>query len=236
MIAAVGRFEMSPLLDALRLMASNANPAYDHELRAEGGELIHDCGWGAVFREGDRLTRLRSAESCLVDPEFDSLGGVETDLAILHARRTPDRGTIDVSNSHPFLEEWKGETWAFCHNGTVNDLAQLSGDSALKPEGNVDSELLFHHILSRLDTGDPAGSLAETLGGLRDFTCLNCFLATHTDIIAHARVSPDTTRPRYYTLWRGRSSDRTLVASESFEAPGVLWMAVPDSSSLRLEV
>jgi predicted glutamine amidotransferase len=236
MIAAVGRFEMGPIVEALKSMASNSNPSYDHELRAEGEELVHDCGWGAAYRDGDRLVRLRSAESCLDDPGFDSLAKINTDLAVLHARRTPDRESIGVSNSHPFIEEWRGETWAFCHNGALNDVTQLSGVTELEPEGCVDSELLFHHVLTRLDADNPDGSLADTLGGLRDFTCLNCFLATNRRVIAHARMSPDTTRPRYYTLWQGRGSGFAVASSESFDAPGVLWMAVPDGSSLRLEV
>jgi predicted glutamine amidotransferase len=235
MIAAVGSFEMATLVEALRSMASNSNPAYDHELRSEGRVFIHDCGWGVAYRDGDRLVRLRSARSFLDDPEVEALAGIRTDLAVLHARRTPDRGTIDVMNSHPFIEKWNGETWSFCHNGTVNDLTQLSGDGALVPRGSIDSERLFHHILTRIDTGDPASSLTETLGELRDFTCLNCFLATVRRVVAHARMAPDTTRPRYYALWHGRGEGFTLVSSESFDASGVLWMAVPDGSSLHLE-
>jgi predicted glutamine amidotransferase len=236
MIAAVGQFEMGPLVEALRAMASNANRAYDHELRAKGGGLLHDCGWGAAYLEGDRLVRVRSARSCLMDPAFDSLAGVETRLAILHARRTPHRETIDVTNSHPFLQEWRGETWAFCHNGAVDDLTQLSWDDDLRQQGSVDSEFLFHHVLTRLDMGRPAGSLAEILGGVRDFTCLNCFLATRSGVTAHARMSPDTTRPRYYTLWRGEGGDFTLASSESFDLPGTVWMAVPDGSSFTMEI
>jgi predicted glutamine amidotransferase len=106
MIAAVGRFEVGPLVEALKTMASNANPTYDHELRSEGDALIHDCGWGVAFREDDTLARRRSATSCLDDADFGALSAVRTDLAVLHVRRTPDRSTIDVLNSHPFFVKW----------------------------------------------------------------------------------------------------------------------------------
>ena len=68
-------------------------------------------------------------------------------------------------NSHPFVEDWRGERWAFCHSGAVEDLTQLRGDDSLRPSGTVDSELLFHHVLTKLDKEAAASSLAEILGG-----------------------------------------------------------------------
>jgi len=230
----MGRFEMEPLVDAVRMMASNANPAYDHELRAEGGTLVHDCGWGVAFREGGRLVRRRSAASCLSDPEFDSLSEVETDLVILHARRTPDRETINVLNSHPFLEEWRGEEWVFCHNGAVSDLTQLRTDSSLQPAGGIDSELLFHHVLTLLDTNRVAGSLAEILHEIRDFTSLNCFLATSEGITVHARMSSDTRRPLYYTPWVARGDDVAVVSSEVVSQIALEWERIPDGAAFVL--
>ena len=234
MIAAVGRFEMEPLVDAVRVMASNMNTAYDHELRGEGGKLVHDCGWGVAFREGSRLVRRRSAAPCLNDPEFDSLSEVETDLVILHARRTPDRDTIDVVNSHPFIRKWRGEEWAFCHNGAVNDLTQLRSDSSLESEGGIDSERLFHHVLTLLDTTRVAESLVEILREIRSFTCLNCFLATSEHITVHARMSPDTSRPLYYTPWVAHGSDVAVVSSEVVSQIALKWERIADGSAFVL--
>ena len=234
MIAAVGRFEMGPLVDAIKVMASNTNPDYDHELRGKGAEFIHDCGWGVAFREGERLVRRRSAASCLDDPEFDSLSGVETDLVILHARRTPNRDTINVLNSHPFMRKWRGEEWAFCHNGAVSDLTQLRSDDSLEPSRGIDSELLFHHVLTVLDTSRVAESLGEILREIRDFTCLNCFLATSESITVHARMSPDTTRPLYYTPWVTTGSDLTVVSSEVVSQVSPEWERIPDGAAFVL--
>ena len=236
MIAAVGRFEMAPLVDAIKVMASNMNPGYDHELRAKGGALIHDCGWGVAFREGSGLIMRRSAVSCLDDAEFDSLSGVETDLVILHARRTPDRGTINILNSHPFIQKWRGEEWAFWHNGAVGDLTHLRSDDSLEPVGGIDSERLFHHVLTLLDTSRVAESLSEILREIRDFTCLNCFLATKEDIIVHTRMSPDTSRPRYYTPWIARGDDVTVVSSEVVSPVALEWERVTDGSAFVLSL
>ncbi|MFH1688803.1 MAG: class II glutamine amidotransferase [Candidatus Eisenbacteria bacterium] len=234
MIAAVGRFEMGPLVDALRVMASNTNPAYDHELRGEGERLIHDCGWGVAFRDGDGLVRRRSAASCLDDAEFDAMSDIRTNLVILHARRTPDRGTIDVPNSHPFLEEWRGEEWAFCHNGAVNDLTQFESDASLEPSGGIDSELLFHHVLTLLDTDRIAASLTEIMLGIRDFTCLNCFLATGDSVAVYARMSPDTPRPLYYTPWVARRGGTAVASSEIVSEVALTWERIPDGTALVL--
>jgi predicted glutamine amidotransferase len=234
MIAAVGRFEMKPALRALKQMALNRNPAYDHELRDKGDALQHDCGWGVAYRKGGELTRVRSAVPCFEDDAFDSLAGVETELMILHARRTVARNTIRVENSHPFLAEHDGESWAFCHNGEVRDLSQIPYDSQFVPEGDIDSEPLFFHILSRLDRDRPTESLGEILSAIRDFTAANCFLARRDSVLAGARMDPETPRPRYYRLWQGRGEGFTLVSSEVVAGFDAEWEAVPDRSAVLL--
>ena len=236
MIAAVGQFEVAPMLDALRVMALNANPAYNHEVRHKGDGLQHDCGWGVVYVEGDELVRCRSAAPCFDDDALDALSGLDTRLLILHARRTKDRDSIAEVNSHPFVATHRGETWAFCHNGEVRDRSQLRHDPALLSEGTIDSEELFLHVLTRLDRDDPASSLAGILGGIGDFTALNCFLATRDSLLAHARTEPGSTLPRYYTLWHGRGSGFDVVSSEIVDGIEVEWEPVADGAVLRLSV
>ena len=91
-----------------------------------------------------------------------------------------------------------------------------------------------HHVLTALDTGRVADSLSGILGAVDDFTCLNCFLATPREVVAHARMSPGTPRPRYYTLWHGQGDGFSLVSSEPFDGIGATWSAVPDGTSLVL--
>jgi len=234
MIAAVGRFDMGPLVEGLSDMASNANVAHDHEFRERGDEFVHDCGWGVVFREDDALTRERSARYCVDDPSFARLAEVRTDLVVLHARRTPRRETISESNSHPFIARTLRTTWAFCHNGTVNDVSQLSPDDSLANPDPVDSEVLFHHLLRRLDPGLTQASLLETMGEITDFTALNCFLATPDAVYAYARVAADTTRPRYYELWQGVGDAVMLASSEPIALPSVEWTPLADCEVFHL--
>jgi len=234
MIAAVGRFEVKPALRALNAMALNRNQAYGHELRGKGDALQHDCGWGVAYRKDGELVRVRSAVPCFEDDAFDSLAGIETDLMILHARRTVARNTIRLENSHPFLARHGGDLWAFCHNGEVRDLSQVPYDPSFVPEGDIDSEPLFFHILTQLDQERPAESLSDILSGITDFTALNCFLARPDSILAGARMNPATPRPRYYTLWQGRGQGLTLISSEIVDGFDVEWEAVPDGGALLL--
>jgi predicted glutamine amidotransferase len=234
MIAAVGRFDVADLARALRLMAGNANISHDHEFRARGPAFAHDCGWGTAFIRDGRLTVRRSASSALDDPRLDALDEVTTDMALLHARRTPDRASIAVSNSHPFVARYEGAVWAFCHNGTVEDKSQLTWDPRLVAGGTSDSELLFQHILTRIDPRRLEASLEQIMAPIRDYTSLNCFLATEDSITVFARSVPGTTRPRYYTLWHGSGPDLELASSEPIPWPGVTWDAVPDGSCFTL--
>ena len=234
MIAAVGRFDIAPLVDGLRTMAANANAGYDHEFRDRGDAFQHDCGWGAVWRDGNSLARRRTAESCVVDPNLEELKVLATDLAVVHARRTPNRGTIAEKNSHPFVETRFGETWSFCHNGTVKGMSRLPSEAPLENPAPVDSELLFHHLLAGLDPDRPTESMSDILNAISDFTCLNCFLATPDAVHVYARVASNTTRRRYYMLWLGRGDGLALASSEPLPLDGIEWTPVPDGSAFTL--
>jgi predicted glutamine amidotransferase len=234
MIVAVGGFDSSRLASALRLMALNENPAWDHELRSRGANLRHDSGWGAVWRERGDLRRVRSVLPCFDDPGFEEIGRVRTDLMVVHARRTPRPETISIANTHPFLVRRGGRAFAFCHNGEVRDRSQLSWDDGLSPLGDIDSEDLFLHVLTRFDERDPASSLAATLRAIADFTSVNCILVGPRTLVAGARVDAAAGRPRYYTLWHGSGDGLDVVSSEKVEGLEVDWSPIPNGDALAL--
>jgi len=240
MIAAVGGFPVSRLAEGLRAMAVNANEGHEHELTALGDRFQHDSGWGAVFRAGAGLERVRSAAPCFRDPGFRTLGEVRSDLVVLHARRAKNPRTISTVNTHPFTVRWRGEEWAFCHNGEVRDTGQLTRDPALAPEGSTDSELLFFHVLTALDGGGGPGELTAVLSRIRDFTCVNCLLVRPSSILVSTRRAPDSTTPRYYTMWRadgeGPAGRFALVSSEPVRELADGWRPVEDGSTLALTI
>jgi len=217
MIAAVGDLELGALMSALRKMASNVNPAHTHEKRALGPEFRHLDGWGVAWVEDGKLRRIRSERSCLDDPQAAGLTGVRTDLAILHARLASREGSVRVENSHPFLVEHGGETWAFCHNGVVNDTSVLRPASNLDPEGDMDSERLFHHILGGFDPADARGSILRGLEPIRDYTSLHSFLATSEAIHTIAKRHIDQGLLAYHALWEGRGPGIRVVSSEPLD-------------------
>lgn len=239
MIAAVGGFPVSRLAEGLRAMAANANTGHEHEFTDRGGEFQHDSGWGAVFRAGARLERVRSTAPCFRDPSYETLGTIRSDLVVIHARRAKHPRTISTVNTHPFVVGWRGDEWAFCHNGEVRDTAQLTRDPSLAPDGSTDSELLFFHILTALNGGGPA-DLSAVLSRIRDFTCVNCFVVRPSSVLVSTRRAPDSTTPRYYTMWRadgeGTAGPFTLVSSEPLRELADGWRPLDDGSSHLLEL
>ena len=225
---------MAPLLSALRAMAGNDNGAYEHELRHLGADLKHDSGWGVAYRDGTGLTRRRRTAPCFADDAFGELSAVDTGMALLHARRTKEPDTITPANTHPFIAALHGETYAFCHNGEVTDRSQFSWDRSLQAEGSIDSEELFLHLITRLDSARPASSLRETLAQIHDFTSLNCLLASRSTLVAYSRFDPGTTRPLYYTLWHGVGESVQVVSSEVVDGLGVEWRRIPSGEALEI--
>ncbi|MBM3307216.1 MAG: class II glutamine amidotransferase [Candidatus Eisenbacteria bacterium] len=237
MVAAVGSFAMADVVEGVRAMATNANPAHQHELSPRAGAFLHDSGWGAVYLRDGHLERVRSTTPCFEDRLFDELAGVETDLAVVHARRAKHPRSIAPANTHPFLVTHRDAVWAFCHNGEVRDTSQLSWDPSLAPEGSTDSERLFLHVLSTVAMDGPSApdALAATLGRLRDFTCVNCLVVRSRSVVYATRREPGSTTPRYYTMWRtdgqGPAGPFAVVSSEVLPSPVGAWTPVEDGSA-----
>lgn len=236
MIAAVGDLELGSLVGALRRLASNENRAHTHEKRSLGASYRHEDGWGAAWVEEGRLRLSRSEKSCLDDPRVAELTGVHTGLAILHARRASREGSVRVENTHPFLIERDGQAWAFCHNGVVNDTSVLRPPPDLDPEGDMDSERLFHHILGAYDPADPRKSILQGLEPIRDYTSLHSFLASTEAIHVIAKRHLDQGLLAYHALWEGRGPGIRVASSEPVDGIRCTnWSRIsePDVRTLR---
>ena len=234
MIAAVGSVELEPLKEALRAMALNRNPVYEHEHRSRGDALMHDCGWGAAFVTPDGLSVIRSTRPCFDDPDFDSLSTPNATVAVLHARRNRDRGTIALENTHPFTATLAKAEYAFFHNGELRDRGQLTYGAQFVPRGTCDSEELFYHLLTRFDDRRPLESIESALSGIRDFTSLNCLLVAGDALLGYAGMSEATEYVRYYTLWRASGSGVSVVSSEIVGGLDVEWAALPVGHAFRV--
>lgn len=125
-----------------------------HTLASHGGEAdtAHD-GWGVAFYQGEDVALFReptaASDSALV--RYLETQGPSTNLAISHIRHAT-RGTVQFSNTQPFVRELGGRTHVFAHNG---DLPGIEGCAALtlgpyRPVGQTDSEHAFCALLARV--------------------------------------------------------------------------------------
>ncbi|MDO8456016.1 MAG: class II glutamine amidotransferase [Burkholderiaceae bacterium] len=123
-------------------------------LASRGGQTntTHD-GWGVAFYEGEDVALFRepaaAADSALV--RFLETQGPSTHLAISHIRHAT-QGTVQLSNTQPFVRELGGRTHVFAHNG---NLPGIEGSAVLalgsyRPVGQTDSEHAFCALLARL--------------------------------------------------------------------------------------
>ncbi len=238
MIAAVGEFDLGRLTSALRAMADNTNPAHTHEKRPLAEGYRHEDGWGAAWLEGDTLKVRRSMHSCLTDAGIEEIRDLHTDLLVLHARRASRPGTTRIENTHPFLVEHGGRSWAFCHNGAVRDVAHLHPATGLVPMGDMDSELLFHHVLYHLDGADPARSVMSSFDRIQDYTALLTLLTNSDGVIATAKRHPDQGLQEYHALWEGTGSRLHVISSEPLDDIGIdrsAWRKVSDPGTVVLK-
>jgi predicted glutamine amidotransferase len=243
MIAAVGTLDSRALLESVRRMAANDNPAHTHEHREQGAEFRHEDGWGAAWVDEGKLQVARRTQSILKDRQADRLlNRLKTPLLFIHARRA-SRGTPRMRNTHPFTLDYLGQSWAFCHNGSIDDHWVLQRIPGLVPQGGTDSEHLFHHLLSRV-AAQYAGelrpvlepSILEALSHLKTFTAAHCFLATRDRIIAAAARHPKRSQPGYHALWEGCGPNLHVVSSEPVAGLDCEWTRVAEPGVVLLEV
>jgi glutamine amidotransferase len=236
MLAATGDLDVRCLRKEFTRMAANDNPGYDHERRAFGANFQHEDGWGAAWVDGGRLRVRHSVHSCLEDPTLGELDRLQTDLLVLHARRSSAPGPPRLEDTHPYLLEYAGCSWAFCHNGSLYDLRSLQSLSGFFPEGSRDSERLFHHLLGSLECADAEEALLSGLESLEDYTALNCLLAAPGQVYAVAKRHPEKGSPKYHALWEGRGGNLHVVSSEPLDGIGCdSWERIPEPGVVTLK-
>jgi glutamine amidotransferase len=118
---------------------------------ARGGRTgAHVDGWGIAFHDqkGCRvfIDEKRASDSPLA--EFLRKQPIRSRNVLAHIRKAT-QGPVHLSNCHPFVREWRGQHWTFCHNGDLKHFhPRLNGD--FEPVGDTDSERAFCWILQQL--------------------------------------------------------------------------------------
>lgn len=110
----------------------------------------HADGFGVAFHEGSACRRFvdhgRASDSVLA--EFLRTHPIRARTVLAHIRKAT-QGPVQLSNCHPFVREWQGREWSFCHNGDLKDFHPRLDGSHL-PVGQTDSERAFCWMLQKL--------------------------------------------------------------------------------------
>ena len=118
---------------------------------ARGGATgEHADGFGLAFHD-DTGCRLfvdagRASDAPLAD--FLRTHPIRARTVLAHIRKAT-QGAVQVSNCHPFVREWQGRHWSFCHNGDLQGFRPRLTGSHL-PVGATDSEHAFCWMLQEL--------------------------------------------------------------------------------------
>ncbi len=196
MMAAPSGIPGRVVADAFLRMARGENAL--NERNTSLGLVKHGDGWGAVLETGGRTIRVRSPRPCWDDPAFAQVQS--TSVRLLHARLASSAGRGEV-HAHPFSTEIDGETWTFCHNGTIRDLPDDGS-------GATDSERFFRRLAPMLASTDPVTAFETVAAPLRDVTSLNSLLLGPTGLWAFC-VWTDPSLPRVLHPRLGRDLGRS---------------------------
>lgn len=130
-----------------------------------GGTDIHSDGWGLLFYQNKGVRQFHDDQPASESPLADWLVQypIHTLNMMAHIRYAT-HGEVDLANVHPFVREWAGVQWAFCHNGHVPLFIDHPNDNPFPtigdphnnqtqvyhPVGTTDSEAVFCAILNAL--------------------------------------------------------------------------------------
>jgi glutamine amidotransferase len=184
----------------------------------------HRDGWGlAFFRNGKLLDHARGVGSAESDPKFyqaawkvaktniDRKAG-ERLVVLAHLRRASKGTPVGPEFSHPFVEAKGGRTWAFAHNGGLNDCPWREED------GRIDSQVAFRLLLSNLDGPEPEQVLSATKATVETvrreyggYSALNFLLTDGERLHAFRDYEKDAD---YYTLYYDDFGEMVLTCSQ----------------------
>lgn len=173
-------------------------------------------GWGVAFYQRDDVALFRepgaAGDSALV--RYLESEGPATGLAISHIRHAT-QGSVQLSNTQPFVRQLGGRSHVFAHNGNLVGIEAHEGlnAGACRPVGQTDSEQAFCALLRRLEplwAGAAVPSLEDRLALLAGFAAdlrrlgpAN-FLYSDGDALfahGHRRIQPAIGRIEPPGLW-----------------------------------
>lgn len=225
MILAIGKVKLDSLIEGLMVMAKDENEEHEHNVGIKG-KFRHEDGWGIAYWNGNSWKIEKSTCACYKDSAIEKLRGVETNVAVLHARYAL-KGDVSLENTHPF----QFGNYLFCHNGQMDDdVKYLTKVFHLK--GQTDSEKLFYSILSHLQEGKEAESIKEFFSRMTFFSALNCMLVTPKNVFIALKTDKST--PKYHTTKMLRKNGMLVVSSETLPQLKGNWESLKDDTLMNI--
>ncbi|MES2206943.1 MAG: class II glutamine amidotransferase [Pseudomonadota bacterium] len=117
--------------------------------RRGGHTDTHSDGWGLSFFEGNSVRLFMDENSCCNSSlaQWVKCCPFKSNIIMAHIRRATE-GTVELSNTHPFVRELWGRNWVFAHNGTLKNY--YPEHKRFFPIGDTDSERAFCWIMDQL--------------------------------------------------------------------------------------
>lgn len=125
----------------------------DNALALQSG--IHSDGWGVAYYIYGAPHLVKSEEAAINDVLFKKVSGIVSSQTVLAHIRKATTGNLNILNTHPF----QYGHWVFAHNGNIKNFSQyrdkilqfIRKDLRCFILGETDSEIIFYHLLSRLN-------------------------------------------------------------------------------------
>lgn len=170
---------------------------------ARGGRTgDHADGWGIAYYQGSgcRVFHDDQPASDSKLAAFLSDYPIKSKIVLAHVRKAT-QGLPGLSNCHPFIREWLGQSWVFVHNG---DLKNFQPESSFQdgcnhrflPIGTTDSEKAFCWLMQELSAkftdratspnwDELAPALAEITAVIARYGNFNFLLSNGEALYAH---------------------------------------------------
>jgi len=220
LILARGEFSSAQILDAAIAMSCGRTAEHD------GPSRVHLDGWGAVWREGDRLAIHRDARAIEDSAEASPVRALTTRFLAVHVRYATQTSNRGAAFTHPVLYAGAERPWYLLHNGSLPTLYQRLGKAGSAFDSAEYLEYLMRDAAAPLDLDATRAKLAAIPPG---GTSANAFLVTDDCVYVIHWTPEDSRHPRYFTMHRLDTDRCTIIASEIVEslAPSERWRPLP---------
>jgi len=162
-------------------------------------------GWGVAWRDGDHVAGYRKPIAMADDAAgLERISTVRSDHFLIHLRKPSEGFPPNLADTQPFVEE--GGSFAFCHNGFLEQHTAYRDAFANELYGQADSEVGFRYVASRLRFGeDPGSALAQTHQAFRGRANLG-YLDGTGRLLVHAAHDANP-------MWRFRSNGAQIAST-----------------------